>query len=49
MPRDLVVQAWMKGFEAGSKLLSWSHNPFKDGGELHEAWYDGWCNGHEPD
>jgi ribosome modulation factor len=49
MRRERVEQAWMQGFNAGNRLLPSSSNPYKDGDDLHEAWFDGWCNGREPD
>lgn len=49
MVRDLVAVAWMQGFDAGTRLLPSSSNPYKVGGNLHEAWFDGWCNGSELD
>jgi len=49
MRRDPVEQAWMQGFDAGSRLLPSSGNPFRSGSELREAWFDGWCNGNDPD
>ena len=49
MRRDPIEQAWSQGFDAGTRLLPSGSNPHKDGGDLHEAWFDGWCNGSEPD
>jgi hypothetical protein len=49
MPRVTVAQAWLQGFDVGTRLMPSSINPYKPGGNLHEAWFDGWCNGNEPD
>ena len=49
MRKVSIEQAWMQGFDAGSRLLSSMGNPYKGGSDLHEAWFDGWCNGREPD
>ena len=49
MRRDRVEQAWMQGFDAGNRLLTSETNPYRDGRDLHEAWFDGWCNGRELD
>ena len=49
MNGDRVEQAWTQGFEAGNRLLPSSSNPFRSGSDLHEAWFDGWCSGSEPD
>ncbi len=49
MPRELVERAWLQGFEAGARLLPPSSNPHKVGGDLHQAWSDGWCQGSDPD
>ena len=49
MTRDPVEQAWTQGFETAHRLLPSSSNPYRIGSDLHEAWFDGWCNGSEPD
>jgi ribosome modulation factor len=49
VPRYRVEQAWIQGFEAGARLLPSTSNPYKVGADLHEAWFDGWCSGSEPD
>jgi ribosome modulation factor len=49
MRRERVEQAWMQGFDAANRLLPSNSNPYREGGDLHEAWFDGWCNGREPD
>ncbi len=49
MARDPVEQAWTQGFDAGTRLLPSSSNPYHVSGTLHEAWFDGWCNGSDPD
>ncbi len=49
MRRVSIEQAWMQGFDAGNRLLPSMGNPYKGGSDLHEAWFDGWCNGREPD
>ena len=49
MRRDPVEQAWTQGFEAGTRLLPSSSNPYTVGSDLHEAWFDGWCHGSDPD
>ncbi len=47
--RDPIEIAWTLGFEAGNRLLPSGSNPFKIGSSRHEAWFDGWCNGSDPD
>ena len=49
MGKDRVAQAWTQGFDAGTRLLPSSGNPYTGGSDLHEAWFDGWCHGSEPD
>ena len=49
MRRELVERAWLLGFEAGARLLPSTTNPHKVGSDLHEAWFDGWCRGSDPD
>lgn len=49
MQRALTEQAWSQGFDAGTRLLPSSRNPYKVGSDRHEAWFDGWCGGSQPD
>jgi ribosome modulation factor len=49
LQRETEAQAWSKGFEAGGRLLPSHSNPYKVGSDLHEAWFDGWSQGSDPD
>ncbi len=49
MTRDLVVQAWEQGFDAGTRLLPASRNPYRIDTKFHEAWDEGWRKGGEPE
>ena len=49
MTREPIEQAWTQGFETAHRLLPSSSNPYRIGSDLHEAWFDGWCNGRELD
>ena len=49
MRKETGAQAWNKGFEAGGRLLPSHSNPYKVGSDLHEAWFDGWSQGCDPD
>jgi ribosome modulation factor len=49
MLRDPIELAWTQGFDAGARLLPSTANPYNIGADLHEAWFDGWCHGHDPD
>ena len=49
MRNETEAQAWNKGFDAGGRLLPPDRNPYKVGSDLHEAWFDGWSQGSDPD